>query len=356
LLLDLAGSACISDVSTETALLVSLLTPLEFMSGKKDVLKQESMDMIVSTCFSGLCHLIRRSKATDGMVRTLLDFVLKNVFADSVQHPDSVQGSAKALLRECLIHASITAKDRRRISLDLAKSGKWDAWGVVFSVDEGRAASQSLEVASSALSNVDNSVSQLAALAAVRSIIQSCTPPSASIGRLMRIVGADVLGILYSYGTCSVPSNALASRQTACADAMKTTLVTFQQISSDAMKTTLVTFQQISSDTSGDDGPIVQFLSVFFEMLLAVMRFNGLPNHPSPQALGDPALGRMSAQAVLHSARTAPAPFKTCVAELAEHDRTLLEFAVRAEMTGYQVQSQHAPEKKKLNLNNFKKV
>jgi hypothetical protein len=96
-------------------------------------------------------------------------------------------------------------------------------------------------------------------------------------------------------------------------------------------------------------------LSILFETLLAILRFNGLPNHPSPQSDGDEALGRMSAQSILHIARTTLVPFKASMASLSDHDRGLLEFAVRAEMTGYVVQGQAAPVKKKLNMGSFKK-
>jgi len=95
------------------------------------------------------------------------------------------------------------------------------------------------------------------------------------------------------------------------------------------------------------------FLSLFFDVLLVLLRFNGLPNHPAPSGKGDQAIGRMCAQTVLHIARTSSEPFKSHMASVLEQDRTLLEFAVRAEMTGYAMGTGQPAEKKKLSLKGF---
>jgi hypothetical protein len=120
------------------------------------------------------------------------------------------------------------------------------------------------------------------------------------------------------------------------------------------MKIAMVAYQQLQSDAAEDD-IVTGFLIVLFESFVAVLRFNGLPNHPPPQSQSDPALGKMCAQATLHAARTHPTPFKTCMASMAEHDRAVLEFAVRGEMSGYATSAAPAPVKKKISLAGFKK-
>jgi hypothetical protein len=97
------------------------------------------------------------------------------------------------------------------------------------------------------------------------------------------------------------------------------------------------------------------FLSVVFEVWTAVIQFNGLPNQPSPNSRADPTLGRLSAQAIVHVARSSPVAFKTSVAGLSDHGRALLEFSVRAEMNGYAAAPTQAPVKKKLSLKGFRK-
>ena len=113
----------------------------------------------------------------------------------------------------------------------------------------------------------------------------------------------------------------------------------------------MVAYQQYVSDVGEEE--INGFLLIMFDTLIKTLRFNGLPNHPPPQAGSDPTIGRMCAQAILHVARTTAVAFKACVGSMADHDRAVLEFAVRAEMSGYATAAS-APAKKKLNLKSFK--
>jgi hypothetical protein len=181
---------------------------------------------------------------------------------------------------------------------------------------------------------------QLGAVSALRALLQSVVPPSDFAGRVVCAVGAEILSVFQSYGTLNVSKEAQAYRTTACAECMKIVLFTNQQFAAD--------------DSSGEN-EIATFLVVLFQSFISVLRFNGLPNHPPPQAGSDPAIGRMCAQAITHIARTTPLPFKSSMAGLSEHDRAVLEFAVRAEMSGYATAAAQAPVKKKLNLKSFKK-
>ena len=153
----------------------------------------------------------------------------------------------------------------------------------------------------------------------------------------------SIFSIFQAYGTLSNPSVELQSRRAAaCAD---------------CMKIALASYQQFSTDFSEED--TTEFLIVLFEVFIAVLRFNGLPNHPPPRGtLSDPSIGRMCAQAITHVARTTPVPFKASMSSgMSDHDRAVLEFAVRGEMSGYAVATAPAPApvKKKLSLKGFKK-
>ena len=120
------------------------------------------------------------------------------------------------------------------------------------------------------------------------------------------------------------------------------------------MKIALASYKQYSADFPEED--MTEFLAALFEVFIDVLRFNGLPNPPPPQgALSDPSIGRMCAQAITHVARTTPVPFKSSMGCMSEHDRVILEFAVRGEMSGYAVASAPVPVKKKLSLKGFKK-
>ena len=116
----------------------------------------------------------------------------------------------------------------------------------------------------------------------------------------------------------------------------------------------MASYKQFSSDFSESD--VIEFLVVLFESFIAVLRFNGLPNHPPPQGItSDPSIGRMCAQGITHVAKSTPVPFKVCMSGMSEHDRAILEFAVRGELSGYVVTAASAPVKKKLSLKGFKK-
>ena len=183
----------------------------------------------------------------------------------------------------------------------------------------------------------------MATLAALRTLVQSIVPPNPMVGRVVFSIGAEVLAVLQAYATLNVPVEARTQRTVACADCMKIILVGHQQLQSDP-------------SSSSDDATIVGFLMVLFETFISVLRYNGLPNHPPPQGpKSDPALGRMCAQATLHTARITPAQFKTCMSSMSEHDRAVLEFAVRAEMSGYATAAAPVQEKKKISLAGFKK-
>jgi hypothetical protein len=140
---------------------------------------------------------------------------------------------------------------------------------------------------------------------------------------------------LTQYGMMLMPQEASRHRQAACTDAMKAILVGYQLVSS----------QGTADETTS-------FLLIAFESFLSVIRFNGLPNHSSPSTGADPSLGRMCTQAIANIARTSPDPFKATLAKLNDTERTLLEFAVRAEMSGYVVAGQ-VQVKKKLDLKSF---
>lgn len=332
LLLALAGS----DIRiSQTALFTTLLTPLKFLENGKIDRGSKPSTILLGTSLTCMVSVISWPDIQASFVQSILALVIAHVFNTEDPFPESISIAAKQVFVECLRHKTTSRKERAKLALDLVASNQWDAWAVAFIADSGPATQRSLEKACSVLSD-DSSENQLQVLSALITISQSSAPPNQVIGRLMQVAGTAVVEALYSFGTGKVsdPTKAVEG-------------------SSRAMKIILISFMQLtSSEASASD--FAGFLGAIFGVFLAVIRYNGFPNHPSPQGGGDPALGRLCAQAILHVAKTAQTPFKTCVAALAPHDRALLEFAVRGEMTGYQVQGGEQ-QKKKLNLKNFKK-
>lgn len=248
--------------------------------------------------------------------------------------------ASQELLGKCLNHESTSTIELSVTTLSLAKARKWTAWSSVVKIKDGIAAEESLLEIEKALLNPTNTKEQLGALGAICKMIQNNPPPNPLTGRILSALGAEVFSVFQVYGTLSNQSIELQSqRVAACADCMKIALACYQQFSTDFPE----------ADTT-------EFLIVLFEVFIAVLRFNGLPNHPPPQReLSDPSIGRMCAQAITHVARTTPTPFKASMGGMPEHNRAVLEFAVRGEMSGYAVATAPAPVKKKLNLKGFSK-
>lgn len=325
----------------KSSLLVPLLRPLDLL--QKGEIKFDGSnpgeEEVVKACLASLEAMTRRRCLSDDLVKAVLQLVLNDMLSAQACAPEACRAAAKALIIECLAHESVTRKEREKIAHDLAVSGSWEGWAAVATIDGGDLVTKSLDIVQQTICDVTHSDAQVIALATVREVVQQGTIPNLLVGSILFKMGADVIGALYQYGTMKIPDAARSHRTGACADAMKIVLAAYQQVSSEE-----------------EEQVVASFLVVVFGTLLAVLRFNGVPKHASPEAHGDPALGRMCAQAILHVARTTPGPFKSCVAMLAEVDRPLLEFAVRAEMTGYAVAGeQHQPVKKKISLAGFRK-
>jgi hypothetical protein len=290
----------------------------------------------VSACLVSVGKIISKPTTPNDLVKAMLNLVFT---ACGKENPENVIASTQFLLKECLKHKSITLKDTSSFASIMANARNFANWSVIVQATEGIAAKQSLDIVQGVLVDSRLPDQQVEAVAAIRGLLQTAQPPV--IGRVSCAVGAEILAVFEMYGTLAVPKESHSKRTTVCAD---------------CMKIALAAFQQFASDDGVSDDVVANFLVAMFLAFISVVRFNGLPNHPLPQGgLSDPAVGRMCAQAMVHVARVAPAPFKTSVTLMPEQDRAVLEFAVRAEMSGYANASTQAPVKKKLNLKGFKK-
>lgn len=330
-----------AELEHESALLVAILAPLDMLESGALKFGEGVVETIIATCLSSVASLITQGFSRDTLTKTTLQLVLKTVLAEGNRDkcPTKVKEAGNKLLHACLNHNSVSPRQQSNIAVDLAAAGNWETWAVVFSMNDGKAASKSLDIVVQVLCDPSQARSQVAVLTAIHSIVQNPSVSSSLIGLLLHRIGSEVLGVFFNFGTAQINREVYEYRKTACAHSMKVMLLGYQQLCS----------------AEDSDEEVTSFILVLFETLLAVLRFNGLPNHPSPSIDGCAALGRMVAQAILHIARTSPVPFKTAVASLGQTDRTLLEFAVRAEMSGYAVATQNAPVKKKLDLKSFKK-
>lgn len=332
-LLRMLASANSESLRKKSSLLVTLLTPLDALQKKTIDFSGAHSEIIVSTCISAVGSIIALDSDQDNLVYAMIQLALESNVPGRSALPKTVNDAIKEMLRHCLGHKSVGRKQLRDIALRLAMADNWDAWAIVATIDGGLAAMSSFEPLKKRLRSNSDYKMQLQVLAMLRELTQNSSVPSLLLARITNGIVPDVLVLLQSYGT---DHSAQGQRSTVCTDAMK--ILT-------------IAYQQVSAEGSQDD--VTSFLSLLLQVLLAVVRFNGLPNHPSPNNGGDVQLGGLMAQTFVNIARATPGPFKTVLAELNDLDRTLLEFSVRAQMTGYQ--TAHAPVKKKLDLKSFKK-
>ena len=112
----------------------------------------------------------------------------------------------------------------------------------------------------------------------------------------------------------------------------------------------IMAYQYLNS-ISAEEGSLISFISTLFEVLVENIRYNGLPNHPSGKVGADETIGRMCAQVFVHVARTTPIVFKSTMGTISPESRTVLEAAVRADMSGYAAPQRES--KKKISLKGF---
>ena len=325
--------------SDSSPFLMTLLSPLDLLEKKDIALDNELAATTVAACLTSAAGVIRMPTSPPSLVKAMLS-VAMSLSIETVESSELVALAAQELLEECLKDESASMTEVALVLTRLAKHRNWAGWLSVVKINDGIAAEKSLQEIEKALLNPSSVEEQLEALGAVRDLIQQSPPPNALAGRILSSLGAEILTIFEAYGALSDPSVELQSRRAAaCADCMKVSLASYQQFSADF-----------------SDGEATEFLIVLFETFITVLRFNGLPNHPPPQGiLSDSSIGRMCAQAITHIARTTPIPFKASMAGMSEHNRAVLEFAVRGEMSGYAAAAAPAPTKKKLSLKGFKK-
>jgi hypothetical protein len=150
----------------------------------------------------------------------------------------------------------------------------------------------------------------------------------------MRSVGYEILQLFRAHALRLLDGKVLDdNRTTVCAESIKVNLMAFQYLSS----------------SSEEEGNFVSFISTLFEVLVESISFNGMPNNPSGNAGADESIGRMCAQVFVHVARTSPMIFKSAMPVISPDSRTILESAVRADMSGYA----KADTKRKISLKGF---
>jgi hypothetical protein len=326
-------------MTTDAPLVASILAPLKYVQDGLLSWDQSLIGDLVISSFRSATALIKTGRVNDIFVKTLLHFVSDEI-SQLRSNSESVANSASDLVRACMECQLISLRQKSALAESFAASENWEPWEVCASVENGSVVAGSLKIVKEKLKDFTNPPSQLAAVTALRNAFLDPLVKNDLKGLLFHELGGCVASIFNEFGSHSGLDMDDTVRSGLFAASMKILLIAYQQLSDD-----------------GDES-MSTFLALFFEAQLGALRCNGLPNHPTATPGGNPILGRMCAQSILHIAKTTPLPFKETISRFAEHDRALLEFSVRAEMNGYATASSHVqPEekKKKLSIQGFKK-
>lgn len=319
----------------DSALLRCLLLPLNLMQTKSLNFEEISVDIIVAASLKGMTSLIQNGKTPDIVVRAMVHLTLTGLNRSENIFPATMNTGLSDLLVECLKKDVLILKEKQEIACELVSSGNWVTWSALPAIEDGVLVVKSFENIRKLLRDKSDMKNISLAMQSILGVLQRETSQNPIVGTVFYYLGEDMLCLLYLYGIGE--QHDASRRLILCGDLMKMILMAYQLCL-----------------TESDSGVMSSFMSSVFPVFFAIIRFNGLPSHPSPEKFGDIMLGRICAQAILHSARTDPNAFKECVGMLSEVDRTLLEFSIRAEMTGYAT-TQQVPEKKKLIVTGFRK-
>ena len=332
LLYELSSSEVL-DRWIDADLLSTLISPLQVLEKAPAGFQwPPGRTKLIACCLASLGTLVvkRDSDHSMALTRTLIPFLVSSVLPSERKHPDIIRDAGRVLLRVCVANDGLSLTEKEAVSEGILARGRWDDWTTVVTACEGRWCSRSLCTVSNLLANSTGGHAEV--VTKVRELVECVTPPHSLILRVINAVGADVLDLLNRHG--SSPGDNPPARVQLCSDALKIMMIGFEQVNS-----------------AQDDAKTAEYMALLLESFVSVIRYNGLPNHPSPQPGSDPSLGRICAQAVTHMARTTPVPFKSSLGSEAwsPQEKALLELAVRLEMTGY------AAPKKKLSLKSFKR-
>lgn len=327
------------DVSMLTQVVVSPLASLQDKDGR--VGKQASQSLIIAS-FIRSSQLLLRNYPEEGRAefeKALVQLVLTLVKESSDKNCE-IQAACLALLKDCCEMTMMTEKEWGQIAKYSATGELWEAWAIICAaLPPGQGIRCSIGAIKTSLGDLKSGPRHTAALVTLRAALHAASvedPPLLSF--VLQSVGFEILQLLRAHSVRILAGVGFdENRVTVCADSVKINLMAFQYLNS----------------VSKEESKFITFVVAIFEILAESIKFNGLPNHPSGNTGADETIGRMGAQFFVHVARTTPMLFKTTMSAISLESRTVMEAAVRADMSGYAAPKRET--KKKISLKGFVK-
>jgi len=318
-------------------LLRAVITPLVALQEGR--VAETNNGEVISSCIRASESLLQ-SHPKEGraeLEKALVQLALTQLKESSVPG-ESTKTACLSLLRTCCEATAMSNEEWGLIATFAATLGLWDSWAVVCStLPPGYGIKVSIHAIKASLEDLGSGPRHAAALSALRATLQSVSAEDPSlVCFVLQSVGCEILQLLRAHGVRILSGQGFdENRVTVCAESVKVNIMAFQYLNS----------------VSKEEGKFVSFIAALFEVLVESISFNGMPNHPSGKPGADENIGRMCAQVFVHVARTTPMLFKTAMAAISPESRTVLEAAVRADMSGYAAPKRDT--KKKISLRGF---
>ncbi len=300
----------------------AVLYPLVALQENR-MIESDGASIITTSCLRASLSLLH-SHPVEGRgeyERAVIQLIL-TLAKDASRRDGEIKATCLLLLQACCKETTMPHEAWGQISSFTASCGMWDAWTIICStLPPGYGIMCSIDAIKTSLGDLHSRSRHTATLVALRLALQSGGDTDSSLLCLvLRSVGYEILQLFRTHALCLLDGVGLdESRLTVCAESIKLNLMAFQYLSSSHV----------------EEGICTSFMSTLFEILIESISFNGMPNNPSGKTRADEVIGRMCAQVFVHVARTSPMIFKSTLSVIAPDSRTVLEAAVRADMSGY---------------------
>ena len=314
----------------------AVLYPLVALQEKR-MIESDGASIITTSCLKASLSILH-SHPVEGRgeyERAVVQIIL-TLAKDASRRDEEIKATCLLLLQTCCKVTTMPHEDWGQISSFAASNWMWDAWAIICStLPPGYGILYSIDAINTSLGDLHSRQRHTSALVALRLALQSIgdTIDSSLLCYVLRSAGYEILQLFRAHALCQL-DGVDETRLTVCAESIKLNLMAFQYLSSSHV----------------EEGTVASFISTFFEILIEGISFNGIPNNPSGNAGADEVIGRMCAQVFVHVARTSPMIFKSTLSVIAPESRTILESAVRADMSGY---SSKADTRRKISLKGF---
>ena len=272
---------------------------------------------------------------------------------------EKLRSPAMTMITSALRRCDLSNEKKLSACSHLAKSQNWAAWSILCrDLADGTGLNCSIDYIKFALLNERHIHGQQKALVIIKSLVQECGNNPLFLNIIMHGLGAHIMLVMKRYSLGLVAQSDSSVRLTVCTESIRILLIVFNHLLTAA---TPVAEEKDDSITSVNEDQQAQFLAVLFTEMVCMIKYNGLPNNIQHQNQNaDSGIGRICAACVVQVAKASAAIFKQSMALLSMEERSTLEAAMRAELTGYPLNSSFGgdasgPKKKgKINFKAFK--